>query len=159
MQKHPAKKSLVTTPLYLKLAGEAPKKGKRKSGAAPEALEKARPIFEKLNKEYISGPKGSDQAFNRALALALEDIFSSKGESKVSFQSEKNHPWLQHIRPDILVDIPNKKCICIEMHYTTRTAPNILAKYILRKLNVYMKQVEKLYESGQLPLLEITKST
>jgi hypothetical protein len=45
------------------------------------------------------------------------------------------------------------------MHYTTRTAPNILAKYILRKLNVYMKQVEKLYESGQLPLLEITKST
>lgn len=158
MQKYPAKKSLATTPLYLKLAGEDPKKGKRKSGAVPEALEKAKPIFEKLNKEYISGPKGCDQAFNKALALALADIFSEK-DSDLSFQSEKNHPWLQYIRPDILVDIPNKKCVCIEMHYTIRTAPNILAKYILGKLNQYMKQVEKLYESGQLPLLEITKST
>jgi hypothetical protein len=158
LQKYPAKQSLSTTPLYLKLAGEEPKKGKRKGGAGPGALDKAQPIFEKLNKEYISGSKGSDRPFNKALCLALSDIFSEK-DSNLSFKSEHSHPWLQYIRPDILVDVPNKKCICIEMHYTTRTAPNILAKYILGKLNQYMKQVEKLYESGQLPLLEITKST
>jgi hypothetical protein len=156
-QKYQAKKSLSTTPLYLKLAGEDPKKGKRKSGAVPAALEKAKPIFEKLNKEYISGSNGSDQPFNRALCLALSDLFLEEN-SNLSFKSEHPHPWLQYIRPDILVDVPNKKCICIEMHYTAKTAPNILAKYILGKLNQYMKQVEKLYDSGQLPLLEITKS-
>lgn len=158
MQKYPAKQSLSTTPLYLKLAGEDPKKGKRKGGAGPGALEKAKPIFEKLNRDYISGSKGSDQPFNKALCLALEDLFNNSA-SDLSFKSEQNHPWLQYIRPDILVDVPNTKYICIEMHYTIRTAPNILAKYILSKLNVYMKQVEKLYDSGQLPLLEVTKST
>ncbi|NES21619.1 MAG: ATP-binding protein [Symploca sp. SIO3E6] len=157
LQKNTAKRSLSTTPLYLKLAGEDPKKGKRKSGAVPEALEKAKPFFEKLNKDYISGTRGSDQPFNRALCLALEDLFSDT-EFDLSFKSEQNHPWLQHIRPDILVDVPNTKYICIEMHYTIRSAPNILAKYILNKLNQYMKQVEKLYDSGQLPLLEVTKS-
>ena len=156
-QKHPTKHSLCTTPLYLKLAGESPKKGKRKSGAVPKALEKARPIFEKLNKEYISGGKGSDKPFNRAICLALSDIFSEKSFD-LSLKSETNHPWLPYIKPDILVDVPNTKCICIEMHYTVKKAPNILANYILGKLNTYMKQVEKLYNSGQLPLLEITKS-
>ncbi|HIK50320.1 MAG TPA: ATP-binding protein [Oscillatoriales cyanobacterium M59_W2019_021] len=156
-QKARAKQSLSTTPLYLKLAGEEPKKGKRKSGAVPGALEKAKPIFEKLNKDYISGSKGSDKPFNKAISLALSELFSEE-KFDLSFKVEHNHPWLQHIRPDILVDVPNKKCICIEIHYTIRPAPNILAKYILSKLNNYMKQVEKLYESGQLPLLEITKS-
>jgi hypothetical protein len=157
LQKYQAKQSLSTTPLYLKLAGEEPKKGKRKSGSVPGALDKAKPIFETLNKEYISGGKGNDRPFNKAICLALSDIFS-EANSDLSFKAEQNHPWLQHIRPDILVSVPNKKCICIEMHYTIRTAPNVLAKYILSKLNQYMKQVEKLYESGQLPLLEITKS-
>jgi hypothetical protein len=158
LQKYPAKQSLSTTPLYLKLAGKDPKKGKRKGGAGPGALEKAKPIFEKLNKEYISGSKGSDRPFNKAICLALADLFAEEGSS-LTFKSEQNHPWLQYIRPDILVDVPNQKYICIEMHYTIRTAPNILAKYILTKLNQYMKQVEKMYDSGQLPLLEITKST
>lgn len=157
-QKYQAKKSLSTTPLYLKLAGKEAKKGKRKSGAVPKALDKAKPIFEYLNKQYISGSgSGSDRPFNKALALALEELFK-KENSELLFSAEKNHPWLKHLRPDILVDVPGQKCICIEMHYTVRTAPNILAEYILGKLNQYMKQVEKLYDSGQLPLLEVTKS-
>lgn len=158
LRKRPAKQPLSTTPLYLKLADKEPKKGKRKGGSGPGALEKAKPIFERLNKEYISGSKGSDKPFNRAVCLALSDSFSEE-DSNLTFRAEQNHPWLQYIRPDILIDVPNEKCICIEMHYTTRTAPNILAKYILSKLNRYMKQVEKLYDSGQLPLLEITKTT
>jgi hypothetical protein len=156
-QKYQAKKSLSTTPLYLKLAGEEPKKGKRKSGAVPEALEKARPIFEHLNKKYIAGGSGNDRPFNKALSLALSDLFEESNPD-LSFSAERNHPWISYTRPDILVDVRNKKCICIEMHYTIRTAPNILAEYMLGKLNQYMKQIEKLYDSGQLPLLEITKS-
>ncbi|MCA6507624.1 MAG: ATP-binding protein [Pseudanabaena sp. M135S2SP2A07QC] len=157
LQKHPAKNSLSTTPLYLKLAGEEPKKGKRKSGSVPGALEKAKPIFERLNKDYISGAKGSDRPFNKALCLALSDIFSEE-KPDLTFHVEQTHPWLQYIRPDILIDVPNQKCICIEMHYTIRTAPNVLAKYILGKLDNYMRQVEKLYDSGQIPILEITRS-
>jgi hypothetical protein len=125
-QKYQAKKSLSTTPLYLKLAGEEPKKGKRKSGAVPEALEKARPIFEHLNKKYIAGGSGNDRPFNKALSLALSDLFEESNPDLL-FSAERNHPWISYTRPDILVDVRNTKCICIEMHYTIRTAPNILA--------------------------------
>jgi hypothetical protein len=76
---------------------------------------------------------------------------SGVGKSRV-------HPWLTNIRPDILVDVSGTKYICIEMHYTTKTAPNVIAKYVLDKLNKYMKQIESLYESGQLPLLDVTRS-
>ena len=87
----------------------------------------------------------------------MSDIFSEE-KPDLTFHVEQTHPWLQYIRPDILIDVPNQKCICIEMHYTIRTAPNVLAKYILSKLDNYMRQVEKLYDSGQIPILEITRS-
>lgn len=129
------------------------RKGKRGSGKNYEALKTAKPIFEKLNKYIV---ENSDQPFNKALSMALQNAFSEQTE--LTFSSERVHPWLTNIRPDILVDVSGTKYICIEMHYTTKTAPNVIAKYVLDKLNKYMKQIESLYESGQLPLLDVTRS-
>ncbi|MBD3887197.1 hypothetical protein IFO70_37000 [Phormidium tenue FACHB-886] len=152
-EKSQARQTLSSSPAYRQLAGMPQRKGKRGSGKNPEALKTAKPIFEKLNK-YIT--ENSDQPFNKAICMALENALSERTE--LSFSSERVHPWLTNIRPDILVDVSGTKYICIEMHYTIKTAPNVIAKYVLDKLNKYMKQIEGLYESGQLPLLDITKS-
>jgi hypothetical protein len=48
--------------------------------------------------------------------MALQNACSDN--SKLSFTSEQQHPWLQNIRPDILVNVNGEKYICIEMHYT-----------------------------------------
>jgi hypothetical protein len=152
-EKSQARQTLSSSPAYRQLAGMSQRKGKRGSGKNPEALKTAKPIFEKLNKYII---ENSDQPFNRSLCMALQNAFSAQTE--LTFTSERVHPWLTNIRPDILVDVSGAKYICIEMHYTTKTAPNVIAKYVLDKLNKYMKQIESLYESGQLPLLDVTRS-
>jgi len=144
--KSQARQTLSSSPLYLQLANKHQKKGKRGSGKNPEALETARPIFESINK-YIGD--NSDQPFNRALCMALRDALVDQTE--LTFDSEKTHPWLSKIRPDILVDVKNTKYICLEIHYTIKPAPNIVARYVLEKLNKYMKQIENMYDSGQLP--------
>jgi hypothetical protein len=151
-EKSQARQTLKTSPAYRQLAGLPQRKGKRGSGKNPEALKTAKPIFEKLNKYIV---ENSDQPFNKALSMALQNACSDN--SKLSFTSEQQHPWLQNIRPDILVNVNGEKYICIEMHYTIKKAPNVLAGYVLDKLNKYMKQIEGLYESGQLPLLDVTK--
>jgi hypothetical protein len=151
-QKSQTRQTLSSSPLYLQLANKPQKKGKRGSGKNPEALKTARPIFEKINKSIVDG---SDQPFNRALCMALKEAFIDNTD--LTFEVEKTHPWLSNIRPDILINVKNTKYICLEMHYTTKTAPNIVAKYVLEKLNKYMKQIESKYESGQLPLFDTTK--
>lgn len=151
--KSQARQTLSSSPAYRQLADMSQRKGKRGSGKNPEALKTAKPIFEKLNKYIV---ENSDQPFNKALSMALQNAFSEQTE--LTFSSERVHPWLTNIRPDILVDVSGTKYICIEMHYTTKTAPNVIAKYVLDKLNKYMKQIESLYESGQLPLLDVTRS-
>ncbi len=152
-EKSQARQTLSSSPAYRQLAGMSQRKGKRGSGKNPEALKTAKPIFEKLNKYIV---ENSDQPFNKALSMALQNAFTEQTE--LTFSSERVHPWLTNIRPDILVDVSGTKYICIEMHYTTKTAPNVIAKYVLDKLNKYMKQIESLYESGQLPLLDVTRS-
>ncbi|HLO86542.1 MAG TPA: ATP-binding protein [Nostocaceae cyanobacterium] len=147
-QKSQARQTLMSSPVYLQLANKPQKKGKRGSGKNPEALETARPIFESFNK-IIS--EASDHPFNRALCMALQNALEDN--EGLEFNVEKPHPWLSKIRPDILINVKNTKCICLEMHYTVKTAPNIIAKYVLEKLNKYMKQIESMYESGQIPLL------
>ena len=54
---------------------------------------------------------------------------------------EKAHPWLESIRPDILVKREDK-IVCIEMHYTADQRPYKLANYVLEKMNRYMKQLD-----------------
>ncbi|WP_232285668.1 ATP-binding protein [Crocosphaera chwakensis] len=139
LQKNNAKKTLQTTPLYLQLSGVSITLGKRKSGAVPTGLKNAKQAFEKIN-EDISQNKISDQRFNKAICLALKDVFRySKHE--LNFKSEINHPHLTNIKPDILVDM-GEKLVCLEFCYTNNSTPGYLADYVLKKLNKYMKQLE-----------------
>lgn len=62
--------------------------------------------------------------------------------NNLHFQHEQKHPYLTNIRPDILVDT-GEKIICLEFCYTVDNTPGNLADYVLRKLNVYMKQLEE----------------
>ena len=135
--KSEAKRTLMRSPLYLQLANLPPTVGKRKSGK--EVLSKAGKVFTHINR-YIS-QDGSDQPFNKALALALNDVFEDC--SKLSFSSEKNHPFLKTKRTDILVEnISKNKDICIEIFYTNKNQYGVLAVYILKKLEKYYKAVK-----------------
>ena len=134
-----AQNTLKRTPLYLQLSDVSIKVGKRKSGKVEEGLENARKAFQKIN-EDIAQHKVSDQSFNKAICLTLQDIF--RGQSNFSFKSEIPHPYLTNIRPDIVVDT-NEKLVCLEFCYTNDNTPGNLANYVLRKLNQYMKQLEQ----------------
>ena len=138
-----AKKTLSTTPLYLQLSGVYITGGKRKSGRVEKGLKNATPAFEKINKD-ISDKKISDQKFNKAVCLALQDVFNNS-EHNLDFVAEKPHPHLTNIRPDILVDT-NDKLVCLEFCYTNNKTPDNMADYVLRKLNQYMKQLEDNFE-------------
>ena len=138
-----AKKTLSTTPLYLQLSGVSITGGKRKSGRVEKGLKNATPVFEKINKD-ISDKKISDQKFNKAVCLALQDVFNNS-EHNFDFVAEKPHPHLTNIRPDILVDT-NDKLVCLEFCYTNNKTPGNMADYVLRKLNQYMKQLKDNFE-------------
>ncbi|EAM52915.1 AAA family ATPase [Crocosphaera watsonii WH 8501] len=138
-----AKKTLSTTPLYLQLSGVSITGGKRKSGRVEKGLKNATPAFEKINKD-ISDKKISDQKFNKAVCLALQDVFNNS-EHNLDFVAEKPHPHLTNIRPDILVDT-NDKLVCLEFCYTNNKTPGNMADYVLRKLNQYMKQLKDNFE-------------
>ncbi|CCQ60848.1 AAA family ATPase [Crocosphaera watsonii] len=138
-----AKKTLSTTSLYLQLSGVSITGGKRKSGRVEKGLKNATPAFEKINKD-ISDKKISDQKFNKAVCLALQDVFNNS-EHNLDFVAEKPHPHLTNIRPDILVDT-NDKLVCLEFCYTNNKTPGNMADYVLRKLNQYMKQLKDNFE-------------
>ena len=133
-----AKDTLQTTPLYLQLLSITTRPGFRSSGAVPTALKNAKQAFEQFN-EDISTKIISDQRFNHAICLALQNVLSDQPGFNV--QHEKKHPNLENIRPDILVDT-DKKLICLEFCYTNNNTPGYLANYVLTKLNKYMKQLE-----------------
>ncbi|MEC4853728.1 MAG: hypothetical protein SAJ12_22330, partial [Jaaginema sp. PMC 1079.18] len=85
--------------------------------------------------------KLGDQIFNKAICLALEDTLS---DSSFEFRPEEYHPKLR-VKPDIIVETQDK-IICLEVCYTKNTTPGYLANYVLKKLNIYMKQVEAVYQ-------------
>ncbi|MFM6266914.1 MAG: ATP-binding protein, partial [Dolichospermum sp.] len=138
---------LTRTPLYLQLSNRSISSGKRKSGTVEEALRNAEQAFRKINinittKDTTKQKKISDQRFNKAFYLALVDAFTLDGQSNVKFYCEKEHPLL-NIRPDILVDIPDEKYICIELSYTVDKKPSYIADYVLKKLDKYMIQLQE----------------
>lgn len=142
-----AKQMFRNTPLFRQLNGEPPKIGKRRGSPAMQALEKAGPAYDVLNKFASRAGPGTDKPLNHAVAAGLGDIFE---EGKYSFASEKVHLWLSNITPDILVsEKGTKDLICIEFHYTANKAPNQIASYVLGKLNTYMNQIEEMYNSGK----------
>ena len=137
--KQNAHNMLSRTPLYLQLLNRPIPAGKRKSGTVEKALKNARQPFEKINKD-ITDKKISDQSFNKCLYSTFVNAF--KNQPNLSFSCEKDHPHI-NTRPDILVDIQNDKYICIELSYTIDKKPSFIADYVLRKLNIYMRQLEQ----------------
>jgi hypothetical protein len=135
-KKNKVRGALSNTPMYKQIVGDPCPVGKRKGGPAAEAIRKADPIFAEIVK-WISGGGGSDKEINRCVAQALDEL------CPYNVESEKPHPWLPSIIPDIFIDLPERQ-ICIEFHHTNRDEPGVVADYVLKKLDVYMNQITSL---------------
>ncbi|WP_159065622.1 ATP-binding protein [Xanthomonas euvesicatoria] len=136
LDKGDAKRTLSRTPLYKQLVGELSPQGKRKGGPAAAAMRQASPIFDSLVAWMVNNG-GSDKVVNRAFARALSDA------SGFDVLPDKSHPWIPNLIPDLFVELPHKQ-ICIEFHHTTKSEPGVIADYVLKKLNVYMNQLEQM---------------
>ena len=104
-----------------------------------KTTEGAKIAFEEINKIVSHNNKqrdGSDKPFNKVIAAALRDILQSP-----NILSEKTHPWLDSIIPDIIVE-DSSKLICLEFCYTKNNRPSAIADYVLNKLDNYMRQIE-----------------
>lgn len=131
-----AKRSLEKTPLFKQLLGESFHVGFRKGGPAAEALVKAEPLFAEMVK-WIASASGSDKPVNKCVAMALAEC------TQQIVEQDKPHPWIPNIIPDLFIDTPHTQ-ICVEFHHTNRDRPNVIADYVLKKLDVYMNQIDVL---------------
>lgn len=127
--------SLKRSPLFRQIIGEIYPSGKRKGGPAANALEIAEPIYERVV-NWISSV-GTDKALNKSVSLALNDC------EGIMASSEKYHPWIPNIIPDVLIEQPEMQ-ICVEFHYTNKDEPHIIADYVLKKLDTYVNQLAML---------------
>ncbi len=128
-----AVKSLSKSPIYKQLINEVFPAGYRKGGTAVDALNTAEPVFEEVVNWITSS--GSDKEINKALSKALNYLQIK------NCVTEKKHPWLNNIIPDLLVEESNKN-ICIEFHYTKKDEHHVIADYVLKKLNTYLLEIE-----------------
>ncbi|NVJ16316.1 ATP-binding protein [Myxococcus sp. AM010] len=139
-QKHRAKKYFESTPLFRQLAGHPPLVGKRKSGPGHEAINKAEPSFSAINK-WLSTERGHDSILNAAIANLIEDKLRSEFDA---LEVSKPHPWIPNVIPDIRIDPKDtRRHINIEFHFTNNKQPNEVADYCLKKLQIYLQQVEQ----------------
>lgn len=130
-----AKRTLMRTALYKQTMGEALAGGKRRGGPAAVAMTQAKPIFEALVGWLTTS--GADKAINDSVAAALSEATS------ISVQSGVAHPWIPNVIPDMYMDLGHKQ-VCVEFHHTTKDEPGVVADYVLKKLNVYMNQLQQL---------------
>jgi len=135
-KQYPTKQSLMLSPIYKQLIGEQFPSGKRKGGPVLDALKTAKPIYSEIVK-WISGGGGSDTHLNKAFAKALVEC----GLENVLV--EKEHPFIKSVYPDIQIDL-GYKIVCLEFHYTAQDEPHIIADYCLKKLDIYMTQLQAL---------------
>ncbi|MCY0968829.1 P-loop NTPase family protein [Chryseobacterium wangxinyae] len=133
-KKYQTKQSLKLSPIYKQLINESFPSGKRKGGPVLDALNTAEPIYKEVVK-WISGGGGNDTHLNKAFAQTLMDC----GLSNV--RVEREHPYIKSVYPDIQIDLGHK-IICLEFHYTTQNEPHIIADYCLKKLDIYMTQLQ-----------------
>ncbi|MDX1279943.1 hypothetical protein [Shewanella colwelliana] len=132
--KHKAQETLSRTPLIRLLANKEHPIGKKKGSQTQEALNKADLPFKKLN-SLISTKQLSDSHLNKAISACINDCLN------INAISEQPHPWIKSVRPDIFIETEGKQ-ICLEFHYTDRDVPGEIADYVLKKLNIYMNQLE-----------------
>lgn len=131
-----AQEHLKTSPLYRLLVGEKTPPGKRKSGPAARAAEIAEKAFETIS-NYAAGT-GNDRHINHALAEVLRATLPNT----YTVASETVHPWIPNITPDIRVDTPDTRHVCLELCYTAAREPHVIADYVLKKLDRYMRQLD-----------------
>jgi hypothetical protein len=136
---------LNSSPMVYQLKGQGAKFGQRRGRST--SVEAARDSFLIINKHLSSGGEGSDQPINKCLALGLQRALEM---DETQIIVETAHPWLDGIRPDIMVFPDPDKIICIEMHYTADPKPYVLANYVLNKMNTYMKQLKAYLKSPRL---------
>jgi hypothetical protein len=137
-----AKKHMKTSAMYRQLTGEPPSKGKTKGGPAAIARLTATPSFERLNK--IVAGTGNDRHVNQCVASCLRDVLPNT----YSVFAETAHPWIPSIVPDIRVDMPDGRQICIEFCYTNNAKPGAVSDYALDKMVTYMEQLEQFVGAG-----------
>lgn len=135
--KSKAKDYVGTSALYRQLTGNAPPRGKTKGGPAAAARLAATNPFEVLNK--IVAGSGNDRYVNHAIAACLKE----KLPSDFNIVSEQAHPWIPGMTPDIRIDAPDGRQICLEFCYTNNQKPGAVADYVLDKLSIYMDQLEQ----------------
>jgi len=135
--KSKAKDYISTSALFRQLTGQAPSKGKTKGGPAAAARQSATKPFEILNK--IVAGSGNDRYVNHAIGECLRE----KLPPNFGVFSEQLHPWIPGITPDIRVDTPDGRQICLEFCYTNNQKPGGVADYVLDKLSTYMDQLEQ----------------
>lgn len=128
---------ISNTPVVRQLKQEPSPPGKKKGGPSKRARERAEPVYEKIV-SWVSG-SGNDRHVNKAVATAIEHNLTDD----YTVAAEEPHPWIPNITPDITVDTPYGKKVCLEMYYTTRYQPNVVAGYTLDKLHSYMKQIRR----------------
>lgn len=131
-----AKRFLGSSPLVRQLKGEPAKLGKRRSGASAQSIKDAETAFMEIN-HFTQNT--SDQPINHCLAQGLRE---SLEWSESDIVAECAHPFLEGIRPDILIKHDPSKIICVEMFYTVNKTPSTLANYVLSKMDRYMKQLD-----------------
>jgi len=135
-RKSVAKTFFSSTTIAKQIIGEKYPAGLRKGGPVAKALEIATPIYHTIN-NWLTKGGGSDSYINKSLSNCINDLISEISST------QKPHPWLKKIIPDILIELPDKT-ISLEFHYTGDDAPNKIADYTLNKLNVYMNQIEEI---------------
>ncbi|MFN3795188.1 MAG: hypothetical protein ACK4RX_11050 [Chitinophagaceae bacterium] len=126
--------SVQRSPIYKQLINEQFPSGKRKGGPVLQALNTADPIYKDLV-SWISKGTGSDTHLLSAFGKAL----IASGVNNVIV--EKEHPWIKGVYPDIQID-QGHKVVCLEFHFTYQDEPHIIADYTLKKLDVYMNQLQ-----------------
>lgn len=137
-EKEKAKRALSRTSLFKQLMGEILPAGKRKGGPAAKALDDAAPIFAQIVTWMTTG--GSDKEINKCIGDALAE------SSGLIIETDKSHPWIPNIIPDLFIDLGHKQ-VCVEFHHTNKNEPGIVADYVLKKLNVYINQLDQLIKS------------
>lgn len=142
-QKSTAKLFLKSTPIIRQLNKEKITFGASR-GKSNSAIEAARLAYEEINRVasgYNLNRDGSDKPFNKTLAAVLSDLLTD-----IKIEPEKRHPWLNNIYPDITIELEDR-LVCLEFHYTKKDVPSAVADYVLKKMDVYMRQIESKYPS------------
>lgn len=138
-QKNRVLQYFESTPLYRQLDRRAPLIGKRKSGPGVQAINLADPAFTALN-AWLASEKGHDSVINTAIAAMLSDKLGLQFDA---IEVGKPHPWIPNVIPDIRLDPRDgRRHINLEFHFTNNKQPNVVADYCLRKMQVYLQQVE-----------------